>query len=219
MNTKNQFLKTISNYILKTPFEGVLKVAINGVDGSGKTKLAEELTQYLSAAGETIIHTSIDNFHNPKKIRYTKGRLSPAGFYEDSYNIAELKTTLLEPLSTGGNLHYRRKFFDLKQDLEVPSPIEVAEKGSILLVDGIFLLNHELRSYFDISIFLDVPFKETFKRMVSRDGSPADPNDPSNMRYMMGQKLYFADCNPKDFADILVNYENYNKPVIVSNLT
>ena len=66
----------------------------------------------------------------------------------------------------------------------------------MLVVDGIFLHRDELVARWDASVFLEVPFEETFRRMAVRDGCPADPADPANARYLEGQRLYLARCGP-----------------------
>ena len=72
----------------------------------------------------------------------------------------------------------------------------------MLVVDGIFLHRDELVDWWDISVFLDVPFAETFRRMAVRDGCPPDPTDPANARYLEGQRLYLAQCAPQQRADV-----------------
>ncbi len=206
------FLEQLVGHILAKARPRILKVAINGSDGSGKTRLADELTSLLKAKGANVIRASIDNFHNPRAVRYAKGRSSPEGFYRDSFNFVEFRAALLDPLSEGGNLHYRSAAFDHVSDNVVNMQPIKAKTPAILLVDGIFLLNHQLRNYFDLSIFLEVEFTETFCRMAVRDGTPIDQNDSINLRYKHGQKLYFAECNPQSFADILIDYNNFMDP-------
>ena len=63
-----------------------LRIAINGIEGTGKTEFAKKLTNYLNAEKIKTIHVSIDGYHNPKKIRYRQGQYSAKGYYEDSYN-------------------------------------------------------------------------------------------------------------------------------------
>src|SRR5687768_8892138 len=62
-----------------------LRVAIDGVDGVGKTTLANELVDPLRRRGRPVIRASIDGFHNPRSVRYRLGRSSPEGYYKDSF--------------------------------------------------------------------------------------------------------------------------------------
>ncbi|MFZ0030865.1 MAG: hypothetical protein WAK84_03215, partial [Candidatus Cybelea sp.] len=41
-------------------------VAIDGIDGAGKTTLAHELVPFLDRSQRPVIRASIDNFHRPR---------------------------------------------------------------------------------------------------------------------------------------------------------
>ena len=58
----------------------MLRVGIDGVDGAGKTTLADTLADALEAAGIAVIRASVDGFHHPRAVRYRLGRESPEGF-------------------------------------------------------------------------------------------------------------------------------------------
>ena len=116
-----------------------VRVAIDGVDGVGKTTLANELAGPLQRRGVSVIRASIDGFHNPRSVRHRPGRGSPEGFFQDSFNYKELTAALLEPVGPGGSRLYRRAVFDYRTDSEVAAPVETAAPNSVLLFDGIFL--------------------------------------------------------------------------------
>jgi uridine kinase len=59
------------------------RVAIDGVDGSGKTTLADELVEPIRRAGRDVIRASIDGFHDPRAVRYARGRDSPDGYLRE----------------------------------------------------------------------------------------------------------------------------------------
>jgi uridine kinase len=42
--------------------------------------------------------------------------------------------------------------------------------------------------------------------MAVRDGSPSDPDDPRNRRYVEGQRLYFAKCDPARRANLVLDH-------------
>jgi uridine kinase len=187
-------------------------VAIDGVDGAGKTVFADELALILAAADRPIIRAGIDSFHNPRAVRYRRGATSPEGFFHDSYNYPVLKELLLEPLSPEGNGQFQRGAFDHRSDKPLDFPLETSATNAILLFDGIFLHNTELRNYWDFSIFLEVGFAISIPRGAQRgEGSP-DPLAPSNRRYVEGQKLYLSHCRPHAIATVVVNNEDMDNP-------
>ena len=87
----------------------IVRVAIDGVDGAGKTTLADALAPLVSAQGRPVIRAAVDDFHHPQAIRYARGRHSPDGFYLDSYDYGAFRRLLLDPLSPGGSGRYVAK--------------------------------------------------------------------------------------------------------------
>ena len=51
----------------------VVRVAINGIEGAGKTTFTKKLTEYLNQTTTKALHISIDGFHNKKKILPSTG--------------------------------------------------------------------------------------------------------------------------------------------------
>ena len=198
--------------------DDIARIAISGSDGAGKTRLADELAPLVTAAGRPAIRASIDGFHNPKAVRHAKGRTSPEGFYRDSFNLDLLRTALLDPLAPDGDGHYRAAAYDHRTDSAVNAPVQVAPANAVLIVDGIFLLRRELAGLWDLAIFLDVPFEQTFARMAVRDGSPPDDEAPENQRYRQGQRLHFSEDQPQVRADILIDYADLAAPRVIRGM-
>ena len=212
---RQQLLRRVADAISHVPATGIVRVAIDGVDGAGKTCLADELAALLQASGRTTIRASVDGFHHPKDVRYREGRASPEGFFQDSYDYEQLKTVLLDPLSPGGSRRYKVVVFDHRSDAPVPAVEQVAAASDILLFDGIFLHRPELRNYWDYSIFLDVRFDVSIPRGALRDGGSSDPAAPHNQRYVLGQELYLRRCEPTRSATVVINNDELTAPYIV----
>jgi uridine kinase len=208
----------VAERLVRTQPDTILRVAVDGVDGVGKTTFADELALALARRQRPVIRASVDGFHNPREQRYRLGRSSPEGFYRDSYDYAQFNAALLEPLSPGGSRRYRTAVFDHLTDLPVEAPTQTAPEQAILIVDGIFLQRPELRDVWDLSIFLDAPFDVTIPRGASRGpefGSP-DPDAASNSRYVEGQRLYFAEASPRERATIVIDYSDLAHPAITT---
>ncbi|MCT6735942.1 MULTISPECIES: nucleoside/nucleotide kinase family protein [Rhodococcus] len=82
-------------------------VAIDGVDGSGKTTFTKSLAAQLNERPAIVIH--VDDFLKPPEIRHRRGRLSPEGFWLDSYDYDALERHVLAPLRPGGNRDLSRR--------------------------------------------------------------------------------------------------------------
>ncbi|MFI1996129.1 uridine kinase [Actinoplanes sp. NPDC020271] len=191
-----------------------VRVGVDGPDGSGKTILADELATILRERGREVIRVSIDDFHHVRAVRHRRGRDSPEGFWLDSYDYARFRADVLDPFAPGGSGHYRPVAHDVTTDeLLEPEPRQ-APPGATLIVDGIFLHRDELVNSWDFSLFLDVPFAETARRMAIRDGTPADPAAPRMRRYVEGQRLYFAACSPAHRATHVLDNTDPSTPVL-----
>lgn len=190
-------------------------VGVDGVDGAGKTVLADELAAVLRAGGRTVVRASVDGFHRPRAERYARGRSSPEGFYLDSYDYDVLRRELLEPFAAGGSRRYRTAVRDVTTDRALDRAAATAPDDAALVVDGIFLHRPELAPWWDLSVFLSVPFAVTYARMAVRDGCPADPGDPANTRYLEGQRLYLRSVDPARRATVVVDNTDPAAPVLV----
>ena len=195
----------------------IVRVAIDGVDGAGKTTLADALAPLVAEQGRPAIRASVDDFHHPRALRYARGRHSPDGHYLDSYDYDSFRQLLLEPLGPGGSGRYVAKSFDLDNDRPFDPLTQQAPPAAALIVDGIFLHRAELRSFWDLSVFLKVDFDVSVPRGAQR-GPAYDPPDaaaPLNERYVGGQMRYFSECAPEHHADIVIDYNDLRQPKIL----
>jgi uridine kinase len=185
------------------------RVGIDGPDASGKTFFADALAATLREAGRTVLRVSVDDFHNVRNVRYRLGRDSPEGFWRYAFDHDRFRADVLDPLAPGGTGRVRTKAHDLATDAVLdPEPVTVPA-GAVLVVDGLFLHRDELRAAWDLTVFLDVPFTETARRLAVRDGI-LDPR-----RYVEAQRIYFAACAPHDRATILIDNTDPETPRVM----
>jgi uridine kinase len=168
-------------------------VAIDGVDGAGKTTFGDALAGRVD---RPCVRASADDFLNPSAIRYRLSRESPRGFYEDSVDRAALASLLLDPFAAGGS--FRLRGFDHVRDEPAGAGPEDAPGDAALILDGLFLHHPELRRHWDLSILLDVPPAVAAERLLRREGKP------TRHRYVRGQELYFADVDPAAHAGLVL---------------
>jgi uridine kinase len=170
-------------------------VAIDGVDGAGKSHLAAELIALASRlAGREVIGVSMDGFHHPRADRYAAGT-GPEGFYHGAFDYDAFRRKVLTPFRAGREIV--PAVHDVTTDQVVhPDAVEVDE-DAILLVDGIFLHRPELAQAWDAGVFVRVPFGVSVPRGNARFPDrrvpgDEDPEHPANQRYVGGQRLYLA---------------------------
>jgi uridine kinase len=194
---------------------GPFLVAVDGVDGVGKTTFADELAATLEAAGVGTFRASVDGFHHPPDVRYRRGRTSPEGFYLDSYDLSALHRRLVDPLRPGGDRRVVRAVYDVVREEPVTLPVEVVDERAVVILDGLFLHRPELADRWDLSIFLAAPVAVTVARCAARDGTDPDPASPANRRYVEGQQHYLDACQPQMRATIVVDHTALASPRIV----
>lgn len=185
---------------------------VDGVDGAGKTSLADELEQALTAAGRMTIRATVDDFQHCEAHRYRRGRLAWEGFWLDAFDLEQLRSELLEPLQRGGSGRYRRAP-DLATDRSLDLSYALVPPGAVLLLDGVFLHRDELVDCWDLSVFLEVPLNTSVERMAAGDGS--DPDSPRMRPYVQAQRHYLQTDRPRACATIVIVDTELEGPVLM----
>lgn len=215
---RKDLIAEIAEVINQIKLPHPVRVAIDGGGNAGKTTFAEELSDKLNDLGRDVIKSTMDGFHNAPEIRRKQGKYSPKGYFEDSFNYALLKKYLLDPLGPGGNLSYKESVYNFKINQKTKTKFKKAKKDSILIFDGIFLLNTQLFVYWDYKIFIDASFDTTLKRAIIRDkdffGSKENIIKLYKRRYIPGQKMYLSLHNPIRSSDIVLNNNDYHNPIV-----
>ena len=203
----------------ETPYLGANRVllAVDGPDGSGKTTFALQLVAELGRQGREAVVIHADHFLNPSHVRYRRGRWSPEGFWLDSYDYPALHRDVLTPLGPRGDGRYRTAAINPVRDVLVTPEPQHAAAGLVAIVEGLFLHRDCLRSFWHYSIFLDVPFSITARRLADRDGTPANPGHPQMRRYVEGQRLYYRSCRPWLRASRVLDNSDPEAPTFLAN--
>ncbi|MGM0829129.1 MAG: hypothetical protein ACQEU4_12995 [Bacillota bacterium] len=216
---RSKLISELANRILSLRINHPVRVGVSGITASGKTTLANELAKELLCRKKKVIRTSIDNFHNPRDIRYKKGKESAIGYYEDAHDYDSFKKRLLIPLGPNGNLHYQTISLDLAKDEYVNKEIKVATKDMVLIVDGTFLFKKDLCNLYDFKIFVNTDFELARKRGAKREerafGSYEEAEEMFIKRYHAASKLYLDQHSPQLNADVVINNNNINNPDFV----
>ena len=212
MSSRAPRLAEIVRRILPLKYGLPTLVAVDGLTASGKTTLANELATIVRLAGRPAIRASADDFHRNDEARHHRGRFSPEGYYEDSFDYDGLVRLLLTPLGSGGN----RRFVTTNQP---DTPAWTAANNAILIVDGVFLLRPELEAWWDYSIFVDISRELSMERGVARDtgvlGDEAEVRKLYEERYLPGEALYMERVNPRAKANVIVDNTDPSEPLLV----
>jgi len=180
-------------------------VGIEGPDAAGKTTLADRL-----AAAVTLpaVRASVDDFHQPREVRYRRGELSAEGYYRDSFDYSALVDDCVSPFQAGA-VAVRTAAHDERADVPLRREALAVPARAVLIVDGVFLLRNELRRWWTLSVYLRVSDAECLRRGLRRDAHLYDSADELRHRYvhryLSGQALYRKEADPEAAAQVLVD--------------
>lgn len=199
-----------------------IRIAINGIEGTGKTVLAEKLTKYLNSENLNAIQVSIDGFHFNKEVRYRQGRDSAKGYYEDSYDEIVFVEKVLKSSQTDFP-NYTTATHNLETDEYLSlEPIKL-ENNSILITDGAYLFKPNYRNHWDLKIYLKTSFEIAMKRGVERDkdslGGSELTKEKYEKRYHESSRMYLTENEPEKIADIIINNSDFNNLKVIKNIT
>jgi uridine kinase len=180
-------------------------VAVDGVDGSGKTTFAGALAAAYEEAGRPAVVVHLDDFLNPRDVRHRLGRSSPEGFFRHTYDLDAFERLVLDPLRPHGDSRVRRRWFDHRADAPVSDPPVAVPADAVVVVEGMCLHRDELAGSWDVSVFLRVPFEVSVRRLSERDGGHPDPAHASMARYVEGQRIYLSTCRPERRATHVID--------------
>lgn len=197
MNNIDEILQYITTYRQRmTAEDNCEKVVILAIDGraaSGKTTLAQKLSEITEAG---VIH--MDDFFLPMELR-TKQRLAQPGGNVHYERFAE---EILSKLNRREAFAYRR--FDcgkmqLGEEQVVP---EVQSLMPLRIVEGAYSCHPVFGDYADIKIFSDVESTEQFARILRRNGE--EKAEKFRSIWIPMEESYFTEYEILEAADIVV---------------
>jgi uridine kinase len=186
-------------------------IGVSGIDCSGKTVFTGALEKYLNANGYETQRVSLDDFHNPKAVRYA-GADPVDNYFNRSFDIPTVVEKLLAPLREKGRHTTTLKLLGLRTDKYDVTRKYSFSRRTIVLFEGVFLFRKELAQYTDYKIFLDIPYSVSKKRAALRD--PVASLDKYDTKYLPAQRRYLRAYPPRRTADMVVDNTDWEKPVI-----
>lgn len=193
-------------------------IGINGIDTSGKTKFAKGLNAFLQEKGLKTQLIKLDDFHNPKSIRYD-GQNEAENYLNKSFNFDSLINDILTPIKQTGRLQKNIKHLNLdtdKYDLEKTYDID---KDTVVILEGVFLFKKELLPFLDYKIFLHISFETARERARVRD-IPIQGEGVMKKyetKYLPAQARYLNEHIIEKIADLMIDNTDWENPRIISS--
>jgi phosphoglycolate phosphatase-like HAD superfamily hydrolase/uridine kinase len=186
-------------------------IGINGIDGAGKTEFAEALGKNLKANGYETQLIHLDDFHNPRTIRYS-GSNQAESYYNKSFNIKLIVDKLLSPIKKKKPLSLNLKVLNLDTDKYEAEREYYVNQDTIVILEGVFLYRKELASYTDYKVFLDIRPEESKRRAIIRD-SEANVKKYDE-KYLPAQVKYIEKYPPTKVVDMIIDNTDCEYPSI-----
>ena len=185
-----------------------LLVAISGVDGSGKSRLAQRLADLLEQDGRRVALIGIDPWQNPQTVRFSA--TDPGThFYRHAIRFEELFTRVIDPLITERALHLETS--GIRTDRDAWEPLVYRHRDvEIVLIEGIFLFRRDLVRRYDLRIWVECSLETALRRALARnvENRPLDALRADYAQiYHAAQRVHLALDNPRAAADLLVDNE------------
>jgi phosphoglycolate phosphatase-like HAD superfamily hydrolase/uridine kinase len=205
------FEKITTEIERKKPSDRPFVIGIDGIDCSGKTTFAAALQEFLNSKDYQTQLIHLDDFHNPKAIRYA-GENQAENYFNKSFNIETIVQKLLMPLRQKGKHTATLKLLDLRTDKYQTTKKFSFNHQTIVLFEGVFLFRQELALHIDYKIFLDIPLELSKERAATRDSEAI--NIKYDIKYLPAQRRYLREYLPTEIADIIINNTNWEFPFI-----
>jgi uridine kinase len=186
-------------------------VGISGIDGAGKTSFAEDLESFLVDRGLKTQAIYLDDFHNPKEIRYA-GKDPADNYFNRSFNISLIVAKLLKPLRRKRAFSTRMTVLDYRTDRYDTEREFTFGPDTIVIFEGVFLFRKELAPYIDYKIHLDITFEESKRRAKERD--PEAILEKYDEKYLPAQTKYLKEYPPDKTADMVIDNSDWQHPKI-----
>src|SRR5476649_989721 len=207
--SKSEVIAALAEEILHNYGKGRAIIAVDGLDGAGKTRFADALAAQLGIGHRAVFRASMDDFHQSRARRYARGRDSAEGFYRDSFDYTTFKRVLVEPFRTGSIGSFVLQGFDLKRDVPFQPKWSSGPEDALLVVDGIFLNRPELKGLWNYSIWLEVEPDTAAGRVIARDADAFEHDIANPNRYIGGQELYLKEANPLEAATAIIDNNDF----------
>lgn len=164
-------------------------MAIDGRCGSGKTTLAQKLSNLILAP---VIH--MDDFFLPPNLR-TDARLSEAG---GNIHYERFLDEVVAGLKTGNSFCYK-PFICSTMDYGNPITINI---GPIIIVEGAYSTHPLFKDIYNVKVFCDISESEQKQRIICRDG--AERYQDFEQKWIPMEEKYFKEFNIREKCDLII---------------
>lgn len=191
-------------------------LAVDGIDGSGKSMLADRLLGVLAQAGTPAVLLRVDDFRRP--IAWGQDARGEADvYYEDYYDLALLERGARAFLQ--GDSGFELPVFDSRTERHQGRRTIAFDGAPLALIEGVFAQRVRAVREGAAIVYIETSREEARRRILARDTARgrtvADVTHRIETRYFPAQARYIREHDPVAHADALIAHERAGAPDLV----
>ena len=191
-------------------------IAVDGLDGSGKSQFAARLAATCKAAGTSVVTLSVDDFRRPVRFGDVARPDEEDVYYERYYDFAAFDGCLRAFLN-GDEAAVVPRYDSATERLEGDLTLRFAG-ADLAIVDGVFLRRASVVAAGE-TILLMVNPEEAQRRILARDRkkgrSDQEITRRITRRYFPGQERYRREHDPFGQAAVVIDNDDWRQPRLV----
>jgi hypothetical protein len=168
-------------------------------------RLADDVAAALREGAVPVARVRAGDFLRARSLRLEYGRDDPLAFHDLWYDVAALRREVLDPLGPGGGGRWLPRLRDPDTDRPARVPAREAAPGTVLVLDGRFLLRDDVRDALDVVVHLDVSPAARARRLPADEAPRVGP----------AWDRYLAETAPAGRADLVVRHDHPDRPAVV----
>lgn len=182
-------------------------IAVDGIDGSGKSTFARTLLAELAAHGCGGVIVSVDDFR--RGLDWTAIDRPEVDAYFDSYYDLELAERCLRAFVAGAPRLTIPRYDVMTERIDGTREL-VFEGAEVAIVEGVFPLRIPPVAE-GLLVYLEASEAEVRRRIIARDIQKRRTREETeariDRRYFPAQERYRALFSPRDRADVVIDNE------------
>lgn len=175
----------------------------SAVDVDGRD-LADAVVADLSARGRGAARVRAGDFLHRRSVRLEYGPGDVDAVFDRTVDWAALLREVLKPMGDPAGPRWLPQLWDATADRPARDTVREAVPGTVVVVDGPYLLRWELSGAFDVAVHLDLSTGALMRRFPG----PDDPRPGAWRRYL-------AETDPASRADLVVRHDHPDRPAVV----
>jgi len=170
-----------------------LVVCVDGLGGSGKSSLAEEIKKAIP--GAVIIHG--DDFFKP--VREKKGTAGHASNVNEDFDWSRFESQVLNKIRNGEQVSYQ--IYDWHRD-ELTDVVTIPE-DAIIIIEGGYTSQQRFAEIYDYKIWVEASEDKRLRRILDRDGEHMRPYWEND--WLPVERKYEQEQKPAQRADLVLD--------------